>query len=445
MLCLRFGRRIACPTLIVILAAPLAAEVKVFKGFTLIDGSGRAPVTDAAMIVDNGRIHWVGQTATLKAPAGAETIDLSGKFVMPGIINLHCHLGNVVNLTQDSKNFTRENVEKDLSTYASYGVTTVLSMGTDQDPIFRIRDEQRSTGRPSMTRVFTAGQGFNFKGGYGGMPGVSFALQDASEVDKDVAELARKKVDIVKVWVDDHMGHMKKIPFEISKAIIDTSRKHGLRVAAHIFYLEDAKQLAGAGVAGFAHSVRDKPVDQALVDSMKKNGVWLAAPTLSREASMFVYAKAAPFLGDPFFTRGVSAKTLTTLKSPAYQKTIAADPDFQKYAGFFDTAKKNLKKLADSGVKFGFGTDAGPPGRFPGFFEQWEMELMVDAGLTPSQVIRAATRSAAEFLHAKDLGTLEAGKWADMIVLTADPLKNIRNTRTIQSVYIAGNRVAGGR
>src|SRR5260370_41711018 len=148
-----------------ILAAPLAAEVKVFKGFTLIDGSGRAPATDAAMIVDSGRIRWVGPTAKLKAPDGAETIDLSGKFVMPGIINLHGHLGNVIDLTQDPKYYTRENVEKDLSTYASYGVTTVLSMGTDQDLIFRMRDEQRSTGRPSMTRVFTAGQGFNFKGG----------------------------------------------------------------------------------------------------------------------------------------------------------------------------------------------------------------------------------------------------------------------------------------
>src|SRR5438034_6747186 len=112
-------------------------------------------------------------------------IDRSGKFVMPGIINLHCHLGNVVDLTQDSKNYTRQNVEKDLSTYASYGVTTMLSMGTDQDLIFRIRDEQRATGRPAMTRVFTAGQGFTVKGGYGGMPGVTYALESAAEVDKD--------------------------------------------------------------------------------------------------------------------------------------------------------------------------------------------------------------------------------------------------------------------
>jgi imidazolonepropionase-like amidohydrolase len=424
-----------------ILVAPLAAEVKVFKGFTLIDGSGDAPAAGSAMIVDNGRISWIGPTAKLKAPAGAETIDLRGKFVMPGIINLHGHLGNVVDLTQDRKFYTRENVEKDLNTYASYGVTTVLSMGIDQDLIFRIRDEQRAAGRPSMTRVYTAGQGFAFKGGYGGLPGVTFSLENSSEVEKDVAELARKKVDIVKMWVDDHLGHMKKMPFEIAKAIIDSAHKHGLPAAAHIFYLDDAKKLAAAGVNGFAHSVRDKPVDQELIDIMKQHGTWLAAATLTREASTFVYAKTPPFLNDPFFTRSVSAKVVATLNRADYQKEVAADPDFPKLPGILEMAKKNLKRLSDAGVKYGFGTDAGPPGRFPGFFEQWEMELMVEAGLTPRQVIQAATKNAAEFLAAKDLGTLEQGKWADMIVLNADPLKKIRNTRTIQSVYIAGNRV----
>ena len=429
----------------VLLAAPLAAEVKVLKNFTLIDGTGRAPAAASAMIVDNGRITWIGRTASLAAPAGATTIDLSGKFVMPGIINLHGHLGNVVDLTQDRKFYTRENVEKDLRTYASYGVTTVLSMGTDQDLIFQIRDEQRSTGRPSMTRVFTAGQGFAFKGGYGGLPGVTFAPQDSSEIEKDVAELAKKKVDIVKMWVDDHLGHLKKMPFEISKAIIDSAHSHGLPVAAHIFYLDDAKKLAAAGVNGFAHSVRDKPIDQELIDIMKQHGTWLAAATLTREASTFVYAKPAPFLNDPFFTRSVSPKVVATLKSADYQKTIAADPDFSRYAGILEMAKKNLKRLSYAGVKYGFGTDAGPPGRFPGFFEQWEMELMVEAGLTPAQVIQAATKSAAEFLAAKELGTLEAGKWADLIVLNADPLKNIRNTRSISAVYIAGNRIAANQ
>jgi imidazolonepropionase-like amidohydrolase len=214
-----------------------------------------------------------------------------------------------------------------------------------------------------------------------------------------------------------------------------------LRVTAHIFYLQDAKQLADYCVDSLAHSVRDKPVDQALIESMKKHGVWQLAATLSREASMFVYAGAPAFLSDPFFTRGVSPEVIRTLQSAEYRNTISSGPHFKEYPAFLETAKKNLKTLADAGVKYGFGTDTGPPGRFPGYFEHWEMELMVEAGLTPMQVLTAATRNAAEFLGAKDLGTLERSKWADLIVLDRNPLDDIKNTRAISAVYIAGNRV----
>jgi imidazolonepropionase-like amidohydrolase len=174
---------------------------------------------------------------------------------------------------------------------------------------------------------------------------------------------------------------------------------------------------------------------------MKSHGTWQMAATLTREASMFVYGQTPPFADDPFFTRSVSAKVLSTLKDPAYQKKVASDKDFAEYPAFLENAKRNLKALVDAGVKYGFGTDSGPPGRFPGFFEQWEMELMVSAGLTPQQVIAAATKNAAEFLEAKDLGTLEPKKWADLIVLNKNPLADIKNTRTIDAVYIAGRKV----
>jgi imidazolonepropionase-like amidohydrolase len=421
-------------------ACLLHGEIKVLKNFTLIDGSGRPPLAGAALIIDSGRIVWVGPVAQLHAPSGAETIDLAGKYVMPGIINLHGHLGNTIGLTQDAKNFTRENLEKNLETYAAYGVTAVLSMGTDQDLIFQIRDRQRA-GRPSMTRVFTAGQGFIFTGGYGGIAGVNQGVSNAAEVEPALAAQARKKVDIIKLWMDDELGRFPKMPYPIAKAIIDGAHRRQLRVTAHIFYLQDAKQLADYCVDSLAHSVRDKPVDQALIESMKKHGVWQLAATLSREASMFVYAGAPAFLNDPFFTRGVSPEVIRTLQSAEYRNTISSGPHFKEYPAFLETAKKNLKTLADAGVKYGFGTDTGPPGRFPGYFEHWEMELMVEAGLTPMQVLTAATRNAAEFLGAKDLGTLERSKWADLIVLDRNPLDDIKNTRAISAVYIAGNRV----
>jgi imidazolonepropionase-like amidohydrolase len=241
------------------------------------------------------------------------------------------------------------------------------------------------------------------------------------------------------------LGKEKKIPIELCRAIIENAQKRGLKVGAHIFYYEDARALVDAGLYGLAHSVRDKPVDAALIDLMKKKGAWQQAATLTRELSTFVYAKRAPFLDEAFFTQSVEPDVLKTLGSDAYQKKMAADPDLSKYQTFLETAKKNLKRLADAGVKYGFGTDTGPPARFSGYFEHLEMQMMVEAGFTPAQVITAASKNSAEFLGAsKDLGTIEAGHWGDFIVLGRNPLADIKNTRSIESVYIAGNKVQRG-
>jgi hypothetical protein len=204
--------------------------------------------------------------------------------------------------------------------------------------------------------------------------------------------------------------------------------------------LQDAQQLADFGVNGFVHSVRDQAVTPALINSMKMHGTWQMAATLSREASMFIYGKGAPYLNDPFFTRGVSQETVTTLRSAQYMKTAQSDPHFKDYPKFLAQAEVNLKKVADAGIPYGCGTDSGPPGRFPGYFLHWEMELMVQAGLTPMQAIQACTQHNAQWLHANDLGTLERGKWGDFVVLQKNPLENILNTRTIEAVYLAGSR-----
>jgi imidazolonepropionase-like amidohydrolase len=430
--------------LLSLFAQPLLSEIRVLKGFTLIDGTGRPPVANSAMIIDNGRITWVGPVANLKMPASAQAVDLTGKFVMPGIINLHGHLGNVVGLEQAARLYTRESVEHDLKTYASYGVTTMLSLGLDRDFIFDIRAKQRQ-GRPTSARVYTAGLGLVYKGGFGGgitLPGVPTPiLADAKDAEPAVAQEARKNVDIIKFWTDDNYGTAKRMPNDIAKAIIDSAHKHGLRAIAHVFYLEDAKHLADDGIDALAHSVRDKPVDAELINSMKRHGTWLAAPTLSREAALFAYTTSPSFLSDPFFTRSVSPDVLKTLASPEFHKKAQADPNISQYPKTLSRGESNLKALADAGVKYGMGTDTGVPGRFHGYFEHLELETMVHAGLTPMQVIVAATKSGAEFLQAKDLGTLEPSKWADLIVLTKNPVQDIRNTRTIETVYIAGNPV----
>jgi imidazolonepropionase-like amidohydrolase len=427
---------------LVLAAFAASAETLVLRNFTLIDGTGRPPVPNAAMVIVDGRIRYAGPQASLNAPQGAQSIDLTGRYVMPGIINLHGHLANVKGLVQDPKNYTPENLDANLKTYASYGVTTVISMGSDQDLLLQRRSEQRSTGRPKMTRIYTAYRGFTGKNGYPtsapGMKGVPFEVGTRDEVRKDVAILADKKVDMVKIWVDDHFGREAKIPFDLSAAIIEDAHKHNLKVGAHIFYYDDAKNLVERGLDALLHSVRDKDVDDAFIATMKKRNAWMAAATLTRELSSFTYAKPPAWLDDPFFTRSVPPDVVKTLKTPG-QKAVGSDP---RYATALDVAKRNLKRLVDAGVKYGFGTDTGPPARFPGYFEHVEMQLMAEAGLTPSQIIQAATRNSAEFLGAsKDLGTLEAGKWADIIVLSRNPLDNIMNTRSIETVMIAGQKV----
>lgn len=414
---------------------------RVFRDFTLVDGSGGPAQPHSAMVVSAGRIQWIGPMRKLQAPAHAEVIEATGKYIMPGIVNLHGHLGNVIDLKQDASYFTRENVAKNLHTYAEYGVTTVLSLGTDQDLIFAIRDEQNA-GRPRTTRVFTAGRGFTAPNGVGAMKGVTFSPSTPEEAAANVATLAAQHVDFIKMWVDDGLGKRAKMAPEISRAIIQAAHQHGIRVAAHIFYLEDAKRLVDQGIDALAHSVRDQPVDTELIAAMKRHGTWQQAATLTREVSTYIYAQTPEFLNDPFFIRGVTAKTLETLRDPQYQAKFATDPDLPRYQTLLGMAQENLKRLSDAGVPIGFGTDTGPPGRFPGYFEHWELELMVQAGLTPGQAIHAATGSAAEFLRRRDLGTLERGKWADFLVLTSNPLENIRNTRSIEAVYIGGDRVS---
>jgi imidazolonepropionase-like amidohydrolase len=429
--------------------APGAPAALVFRNFTLIDGTDRAPLPQAAMVVQNGRVSWVGAAADLNAPDGAKVTDLNSAYVIPGLMDLHAHIGNTVDLVQDRSNHTRESVETDLRTYASYGVTTVMSMGTDQDTIFPVRNDQRSAaaknGPVSMARVYTAGQGLVFKGGYGGLAGVNEAVATPGEAAASVNAQLDKGADVIKLWLDSELGTMPKMPSEISKAIIDTAHKRSARVVAHIFYLDDAKRLVDQGIDGFVHSVRDQPIDQPFIDSMKKRGTWQVAATLSREAAMFAYGSTPAFADDPFFARGVSAKTLALIKSPERQKSQAANPNFKRFPSFFENAKANLKRLVDAGIPFAAGTDAGPPGRFPGYSEHWELELMVDAGLTPDQAIAAATRRAAMFLGAEDLGTLEPTKWADFVVLDANPLADIRNSRRIRAVYIAGAESNEGR
>jgi imidazolonepropionase-like amidohydrolase len=444
------GALIAAAATTLLGASPALAESTVLTNVTVIDGTGKPAQPNSAVVMTDGKIAFVGPMAQLKAPAGAKTVNLSGKFVMPGIIDSHVHVGLMKGVTQDEKYETPQNVTADLKQYAAYGVTAVQVLGTDKDFVLQMRDQQRKS-RPSMARLFSAGQGVVFKGGYGGLLGVTKPIASPEEARKLVDEQAAKGADFIKLWMDDERKTIPvKMPYSVSKAVIDEAHKKGLRAVAHVFYLADAKELVREGIDGFAHMIRDQPVDNELLGMMKAKGVWMVSATLSREMA---YSLAVmPWLQDPFFTRGVTPETLTALKSMdrekniilgytafpglPYKKQVFADMDRTLFQ-----AMENYQAMVKAGVNSGMGTDSGPNGRFPGFNAHEEMQMQVLAGRTPMEAIKSATSDNARWLKDDKIGSIANGKWADLLVLDKDPTKDIRNTETINSVYIAGNSV----
>ncbi|MGH8168582.1 MAG: amidohydrolase family protein, partial [Woeseiaceae bacterium] len=247
-------------------------------------------------------------------------------------------------------------------------------------------------------------------------------------------------VDWLKIRVDDNLGTAAKMPWPAVAAALAAGAEAGIPVATHLFYLEDAMRLLEAGSDLVAHSVRDKRVGSPFIDAMLETGVCYV-PTLAREVSTFVYAERPAFFDDPFFLEAADRNEMERVAQPEYMAEVAASPAAAAYEKALAQAQENLKILADAGVPIAFGTDSGPSGRFPGYFEHMEFSLMTAAGLTPEQALLSATSVAADCLGLTDVGTLEEGKWADFLVLAENPLVDTSATKSLQQVYIAGNEV----
>ena len=436
-LAVALGMFAACPAV----RAQGAARPIVMKGALLIDGTGRPPIENSVVVIEGDKVRAVGKAGSVKIPKGADVRDVAGKTIMPGIINVHGHLGITSGLDQTAKNYNEENIESQLNKYLSYGVTTTGSFGQDRDLIYQIRDQQRA-GKIGGARFFTAGRGFSDAKTPSNPYDRRYHPKTPEEARADVRELAAHHPDFVKIWVDDDLGRTAKMQPDVYQAIIDEAHRHQLRVFAHMFYLADAKGLLAAGIDGFAHAVRDQPVDDELIAGMKKRNVFLI-PTVVRDESTFCYAEGPAWLNDPFFQAGVGPEILAALRGPALMDKFRKDPYLDRLRAGFEMNKKNLKTLSDAGVKIGFGTDSGAAGyRWQGYFEHRELQLMVESGLTPMQAIVAATGTSAEILHGqKEFGTLQPGRQADFLVLDANPLDDIHNTEKLSAVWQAGKTV----
>lgn len=403
---------------------PPPERLVAFTGMRLIDGLGGAPVEDAAMVVRDGRIEAVGPAADVDIPEGAEQVDLSGRNIVPGLINTHGHVGRSAGGLEGEA--ADEAVRDELGLYAAYGVTTVNSLGGGVEPSMRVRDAQMDNPGLNYARLLLSG------------PVLTGSTPD--EVRDQIEDNSRLNPDWLKLRVDDNLGSSTKMPPEAYRTAIDEAHAMGLRLASHMFYLQDAKDLLRSGTDFLAHSVRDTNIDQEFVDLVMETGVCYC-PTLTREVSTFVYRERPVFVDDPFFTRYANAEEVALLLDEERMNSVRESRSAALYEDALAVALGNVKAAVDAGVTVAMGTDTGPVGRFQGYFEHMEMELMAAAGLSPSQILASATRDAATCLELDDVGTLEAGKWADFIVVTDDPLADIMTLREIESVWIAGNQV----
>jgi imidazolonepropionase-like amidohydrolase len=374
----------------------------VFEGARVIVGDGKV-IDNATIIMQGDRITQVG--TAVKPPAGATRVSLAGKTVMPAIVDTHVHTST-----------TAPELEDDLRRRGHFGVSAALSMGLDgTDAAYA----QRGKTTPGLARIFTAGRGITAP--EKGRTEVPFWITTPEEGRKAVQENAAKKVDIIKIWVDDRDGKFPKLTPPLYSAVIDEAHRNKLRVSAHIFSLDDAKGLLKAGIDSFAHGIRDRDVDDEAVALFKARPNVVLIPNMPDRGVAADYS----------WLRG-------SIPDGELEKIQKGATDRPQVAATWAIQGRNLKRLSDAGVRITVGTDGNTP-----WAPHVEMADMVAAGMTPAQVIVSATRNGAEFLRIPDTGTIEAGKIADFIVLDANPLDDITNTRKISAVYLRGAAARG--
>jgi imidazolonepropionase-like amidohydrolase len=422
--------------------APLALE-----GARILVGDGRV-IDNGIVIVDDGRITRVGRAGDVQRPAGATRVDLTGKTLIPALIDAHMHIGYENMQGWTARNYTRENVIETLERASYYGVGAMFSAGTDPVALAQSIQRDQASGKVGGSMfVFAAGAGPPGAGPNGNLL-KELTIFPASPVhaitgDADARQVVRtvkaQNIPIIKVWVTDRGGTQVKTNPEAYRALIDEAHKNGIRVFAHATDgLADAKDLARAGLDGYIHGVLEADAEFAAM--AKKNDAFVTpAQGLGLRGNI---PGLAPYFEDPFFQEATPPATIeryrkqhAALKPPA-PDALTVDQRYQR-------AGRMIKVLQSAGVRIAIGTDAGAtPDYPPGYPVHREMDIYVKSGMTPEQVLIAATRSGAEALGlAKDMGTLEAGKLANIVVLDADPRTDILNTRRISRVYLQGKEV----
>jgi len=409
---------------------------------TVITVDDRNSVAQAIAIGD-GKVVAVGASDEIRARAGAGTrvVDLAGKVVMPTLISTHVHPGFQKGVTYVAENYTRDTVLNDLNRALYFGISVVQSQGIERDDVlYRIRADQ-AAGTIGGAQVLVAGRGIgapNAGPGAAAYAGIAYAITTEAEARVAVGELAANRVDIVKIWVDDRNGRAPQLSPMLYRAVIDAAHARDLRVNAHVFYHADAEGLVAAGIDGLVHMVRDVEMSDALVAEIVRRGVYVNAnvsnPRRSTQSGLPHWLTTAdPML--KLLTESVAPDEIAKIEASFRQRTAQAAEDARRSYAILE---RSLVKLSAAGAKLVLGADTGVEDHLFGMAEHLELQAMVDAGMAPAQVIVAATSRAAEYLQLEDRGSLVPGKRADLLVLDANPLDDIVNTRRIAQTFIGG-------
>jgi imidazolonepropionase-like amidohydrolase len=436
-------------------------SVTVFEGARLITGDGRAPIENSAFVIENSQFTRVGRRGELQVPAGAARVDLTGKTVMPALVDLHGHIGfqNVVEGTMSKAFYTRENLIDHLERLAYHGVSATVSVG-DLDDRSDLHGGRTNWGDvplrvrkeiiPNAALFRTAGTGIAWPGsgpqGHPSRVDVPYPVSTVKEARKAVQDYVLMKPEFIKIWVDNRGGTKQTLTPLLYRAIIDEAHKHNVPVGVHNVTLADAKELMRAGVEGWLHvPVRGgEAVDDELIAIVKeriaKNDrpiIWMTPALIS--AWMDTQGGKRPaWLDDPLLRDTYSPDQIEEHWGRPLAKMTPED--VERARRDFQLQARNAMKLRAAGMRVVSGTDTGQTRFWIGYFNHLDLESLVAMGMTPAESIVAATRDSAQIARVNS-GIVAPGKSADFIILNANPIENIANSRRIDKVYLRGQEV----